>query len=161
MTRMHLPPSPRPHLRAWVLALALAGSAVAFAAAPGGPVQYRWRDAQGNLHFSDTLSTVAIARGYDVVNAQGVVVQHVPSPAERRAEQAAAAAQAKLDAARAHQQARDARLLAAYPHESDLRQALPIALPAGRGDGSGWQLLPDEDALDGMFYARIGKRDSG
>ena len=40
-------------------------------------------------------------------------------------------------------------------------QALPIALPAGRGDGSGWQLLPDEDALDGMFYARIGKRDSG
>ena len=37
-------------------------------------------------------------------------------------------------------------------------QAQPIALPAGRGDGAGWQLLPGEDALDGMFYARIGKR---
>ena len=124
MTRMHLPPPSRPRLRAWALALALAGSAAAFAAAPGSPVQYRWRDAQGNLHFSDTLSAVAIARGYEVVNAQGVVVQHVPSPAERRAEQAAAAAQAKIDAARARQQARDAQLLAAYPHESDLRLAL-------------------------------------
>ena len=40
-------------------------------------------------------------------------------------------------------------------------QAQPIALPAGRRDGAGWQLLPGDGALDGMFYARIGKRGSG
>ena len=39
-------------------------------------------------------------------------------------------------------------------------QAQPIALPAGRRDGAGWQLLPGDGALDGMFYARIGKRGS-
>ena len=33
-----------------------------------------------------------------------------------------------------------------------------IVLPAGRADGPGWQLLPGEDGLDGMFYARLRKR---
>ncbi|EQD61569.1 Bacterial Fmu (Sun)/eukaryotic nucleolar NOL1/Nop2p domain protein [mine drainage metagenome] len=37
-------------------------------------------------------------------------------------------------------------------------EALPIALPAGRADGPGWQILPGEDGLDGMFYARLRKR---
>jgi hypothetical protein len=107
-----------------VLALGLAASGMALAAAVTGPVQYRWHDAHGVLQFSDTLSADAIARGYDIVNAQGVVVQHVPSPAERRAEEVAARAQAKLDAVRARQQAVDAQLLNAYPTEADLRKAL-------------------------------------
>ena len=50
MIRMHLPPPTHPRLLAWVLAMALAGSAAAFAAAPGSPVQYRWRDAQGMFY---------------------------------------------------------------------------------------------------------------
>jgi 16S rRNA (cytosine967-C5)-methyltransferase len=37
-------------------------------------------------------------------------------------------------------------------------EALPLALPAGRADGPGWQILPGEDGLDGMFYARLRKR---
>ena len=37
-------------------------------------------------------------------------------------------------------------------------EALPIALPAGRADGPGWQILPGEDGLDGMFYTRLRKR---
>ncbi len=109
---------------ALVLALGLAASSMALAAVVTGPVQYRWHDAHGDLHFSDTLSADAIARGYDIVNAQGVVVQHVPSPAERRTEEAAARAQAKLEAARARQQAVDAQLLTAYPTEADLRKSL-------------------------------------
>lgn len=36
--------------------------------------------------------------------------------------------------------------------------ALPIVLPAGCADGPGWQILPGEDGLDGMFYARLRKR---
>lgn len=123
-----IPRSPlrhRPSILAASLALGLSlAAAGALAAPPTGPVQYRWSDASGHVHFSDTLSDAAIARGYDVINSQGVVVQHVPSPQERRAEQAAAKQQAAIDAARAHQQAADAQLLAAYPTEADLRSAL-------------------------------------
>lgn len=108
---------------AFGLGLGLA-TATAVAAPPTGPMQYRWRDASGHLHFSDTLTDSAITSGYDVVNSQGIVVQHVPSPAERRAEQAAAKQQAVVDAERARQQATDAQLLAAYPTEADLRSAL-------------------------------------
>lgn len=122
-----IPTSPRPMRRlvtglALILSLTVAG--VALSATATGPVQYRWHNAQGVLQFSDTLSADAIAHGYDIVNAQGVVVQHVPSPAERRAEQIAAQAQARLDAERAHRQAADAQLLNAYPTEDALRSAL-------------------------------------
>ena len=108
----------------FALIIGLTVCGMALSATPTGPVQYRWHDAHGVLQFSDTLSANAIARGYDIVNAQGVVVQHVPSPAERRAEEVAAQAQAKLDAARARQQAADAQVLNAYPTEADLRSAL-------------------------------------
>ena len=115
----------RAGLRAGVCAAALLlAGGIAQAAPPTGPVQYRWRDTQGDLHFSDTLSAAAIARGYDVVNAQGIVVQHVPSPQEKRAEEAAAAAQARLEAAQRLRQARDQQMLAAYPDEAAYDKAL-------------------------------------
>lgn len=36
-------------------------------------------------------------------------------------------------------------------------RALPIELPAGRAAGAGWQILPGEASLDGMYYAVLGK----
>ncbi|PWK92405.1 16S rRNA (cytosine(967)-C(5))-methyltransferase RsmB [Fulvimonas soli] len=35
--------------------------------------------------------------------------------------------------------------------------ALPFALPAGQAAAVGWQLLPGDDDLDGMYYAVLGK----
>lgn len=35
--------------------------------------------------------------------------------------------------------------------------AITPALPAGRADGAGWQLLPGDDGLDGMYYAVLEK----
>ncbi|MDE1897796.1 MAG: 16S rRNA (cytosine(967)-C(5))-methyltransferase RsmB [Xanthomonadaceae bacterium] len=37
-------------------------------------------------------------------------------------------------------------------------EGVPIVLPAGRADGPGWQILPGEDGLDGMYYAAFTKR---
>lgn len=36
-------------------------------------------------------------------------------------------------------------------------RALPVELPAGHEAGAGWQILPGEGGLDGMFYAVIAK----
>ena len=49
---------------------------------------YKWFDGQGQMQFSDSLTADAMKYGYDVVNAQGVVIQHVArqlNPQERAA----------------------------------------------------------------------------
>ncbi|HEX7111129.1 MAG TPA: 16S rRNA (cytosine(967)-C(5))-methyltransferase RsmB [Mizugakiibacter sp.] len=42
---------------------------------------------------------------------------------------------------------------------ADARPITPT-LPAGRADGAGWQLLPGDDGLDGMYYAVLEKRET-
>lgn len=37
-------------------------------------------------------------------------------------------------------------------------RALPVELPAGHEAGAGWQILPGEGGLDGMYYAILEKR---
>jgi hypothetical protein len=108
------------------VALALALAAVVATAAQTRHNHYKWRDAKGNLHYSDSLPSDAALHGYDVVNADGIVVQHVDraqTPEERAAAQAAlkrsrAAEQQAANAART-----DRQLLIAYPGESDLEHA--------------------------------------
>ncbi len=88
--------------------------------------RYKWRDAEGNLHYSDALPPDANKFGYDVVNAQGIVVRRV-APAMSAEEKAIAKAEA--DKARAAKEDADARLrrdqqlLAAYPNETELQRA--------------------------------------
>ena len=85
--------------------------------------RYKWKDAQGSLHFSDTLPPEALQVGYDVVNPQGVVVRHVDRPRtaeERKADALATAAQAETKQRIAAAAAADHQLLATYPTENDL-----------------------------------------
>lgn len=110
-----------------LLVTALLGAAVcapAFAAGPPTPTtHYRWKDASGVVHFSDTIPASALASGYDIVNDQGRIVRHVDrelTPAERRAAMSAAA---KASAARREAQQRhmsDQQLLTAYATDKDL-----------------------------------------
>lgn len=82
--------------------------------------RYKWVDKSGLPHFSDSLTDAAIRNGYDVVNNQGMVVQHVPRPltrAERKAAQARQQAATEAAHKRAQQQADDRQMLAAYPTE--------------------------------------------
>ncbi|MBL0162649.1 MAG: DUF4124 domain-containing protein [Xanthomonadales bacterium] len=105
-----------------LILILLASTTVVSALAAGG-VRYKWRDAEGNLHYSDSLPADANVYGYDMVSAQGIVVKHVPpamTPEQRAASksEAAAALSAKGEAER---QARDdQQLLAANPTEADL-----------------------------------------
>jgi hypothetical protein len=88
--------------------------------------RYKWKDAQGNLHFDDALPPEAARLGYEVVNAQGIVVKHVErakTDEEDKADTAAAASKAEHDRTAADQARSDQQILAAYPNEGEFVSA--------------------------------------
>lgn len=98
---------------------------------------YRWKDAAGVVHFGDTIPSSALAGGYDIIDANGQVVRHVPrelSPAERQAAAAAAAREAAARRAANQQRLDDTQLLAAYPTDKDLEQTQQAQLKQIRND---------------------------
>ena len=114
----------RPALLAF-LALLIAGPLLA-----AGPTQghnrYKWRDGEGNLHYSDALPAEAVKFGYEVVNSQGIVIKHIDRPKTAEERVAAKAELAKAQAAKQEADARvrnDQQTLAAYPTEDDLKRA--------------------------------------
>jgi len=113
-------------IRWWPLVIVLA-SACAFAASSSQQHnRYRWKDAEGNLHFDDALPLEALQYGYDVVNSQGVLVKHVDrvkSAEEMKADQEAARKAAEQKRAVDAQAKTDQQLLAAYPTEQELTSA--------------------------------------
>ncbi|MGH8125749.1 MAG: DUF4124 domain-containing protein [Rhodanobacteraceae bacterium] len=121
-----------------VMALLCCGlCAPAFAGPPTPATHYRWKDASGVVHFSDTIPASALAGGYDIVNNEGMVVRHVDrelTPSERHA--AAAAAERTATAQRKMQQRRiaDAQMLSAYPSDKDLEQSQQAQLQQTKAD---------------------------
>ncbi len=113
-------------LLAATLAMLAASNASAASAGGADHNRFKWRDAQGNLHYSDSVPAEAAKFGYDIVNPQGIVIKHVD-----RAKTEAELAASKLDAAKqaaerrvAEQRARDdEQLLSNYPREDDLKHA--------------------------------------
>jgi hypothetical protein len=108
------------HFRIVSVLLLTIAAASAMAA---GSVRYKWRDAEGNLHYTDSLPADAGVRGYEVIGAQGIVVKRVgpaKTPEQRHEERIKAeAARAETDAAERQVRA-DQQLLAANPTEKDL-----------------------------------------
>jgi hypothetical protein len=105
-----------------VLLFGLAGLAAA-QNKPGG-FRYRWVDASGLPHYSDSLTVDALKYGYDVINSSGIVVTHVQkqlSPAERSAAEKQAAADAARKRALEDEKRRDIQLLNTYPDEDALK----------------------------------------
>lgn len=102
-----------------VLTFAMAAGLVAHAET----VRYKWRDAEGNLHYSDSLPSNAGVLGYDVVNGQGILVKRV-APAMSPEQKQVAKEQARLEAQRRNeleqQRREDQQLLVANPTEADL-----------------------------------------
>ncbi len=109
-------------LVAVTLALALAAPA-AQAAANANHNRYKWKDEQGNLHFDDALPTEAVLLGYDIVNAQGIVIKHVnraKTAEEIKTDDAAAAELAAQKRVNDEKAKSDQQILAAYPNEHEL-----------------------------------------
>jgi hypothetical protein len=113
-------------MRATVVLFAIFGLSLSFsaAAAEGGQHnRYKWKDAEGNLHYDDALPAEAVKFGYDVVNNSGLVLKHVDAPKtpeQLKAEHEAAAKQDAERKATEDQRKHDQQLLAAYPTEQDL-----------------------------------------
>jgi hypothetical protein len=111
-----------------VLAFLITGTAwAAGGSVPGKAHQrYKWTDGEGALHYSDSLPPEAVKYGFEIVNAQGVVIKHVDRPKTAEEKAAANAEIAKAQAAKESAEARvrnDKQLLAAYPTEDDLKRA--------------------------------------
>lgn len=106
---------------------ALAFATTASVCAEGGTHdRYKWKDAQGNLHYDDALTTEAMQLGYDVVNMQGLTIKHVPrlkTPGELKADEEAAAHQAEQKHVADERAKTDQQILAAYPNEHELASA--------------------------------------
>lgn len=91
------------------------------------PQQYRWRDAHGQVHFSDHLTQQAMQNGYVLLSSQGLVIHKVTRPLtaeERKATQATARRRSERATRIRKRQAQNQQLLAAYPTEKDLNAAL-------------------------------------
>lgn len=119
-------------ITAFIFAASLATQTLAQPPA-GSSVQYRWYDAHGLMHFSDSLSAEAMKFGYDVINAHGMVVRHVPR--QLNAEERAAAIKLAAEKAARQRAAQetadaDAQMLSAYPDEESYKISLQQQLEA-------------------------------
>jgi len=106
-----------------LIAVGLTVSTCAFAQGKAGHNRYKWKDAQGNLHYDDSLPDAALQFGYDVVNKNGMVVKHVDrarTPQEQEADKLAAAKLAEEKKVAEERTQHDQQMLAAYPTEQDL-----------------------------------------
>lgn len=94
-------------------------------------IRYKWHDAQGLSHFSDSLNAEAMKYGYDLVNDSGMTIRHVPRQltADERAtaKTLAAAEAAKQRAAQAIVNA-EAQMMSAYPTEEMYKISLQQTL---------------------------------
>ncbi|MET3654621.1 DUF4124 domain-containing protein [Dyella japonica] len=111
-------------MRKTAFVIALLALATVVHAQKAGSYRYRWKDATGLPHYSDSLTSDALKYGYDLVNDRGIVVQHVDrqlTPEERVAAQKAAEQQAVVDRAAEQRKRNDAQMLAAYPTETSFK----------------------------------------
>jgi chromosome segregation ATPase len=110
-------------------ALAVCSIVLALSLLPGSAEAqklYRWTDAEGKVHYTDTLPPEAVDQARDELNRSGMAVNRVDramTAEERAALEAEAAEAAKLAAAQAEKDKMDAVLLGSYATEGDLERA--------------------------------------
>lgn len=102
---------------------ALLASALAQAQVKGN-VRYKWHDGENLLHFSDSLTSETMKYGYDVVNDQGLIIQHVPrqlTADERVAANKVAAQETIKQRIELDRINSESQMMTAYPDEASYR----------------------------------------
>lgn len=84
---------------------------------------YRYVDKSGQMVISNTVPQEASTRGYDILNAQGRVIETV-APAPTEADLAERAAREKREQRAQQQRLNDAKLLRRYSHPDDAIRAM-------------------------------------
>jgi len=113
--------------------------------------QFRWKDATGFVHYSDTLSDDAIKAGYDVISDTGAVLKHIERArtTEERLADEEAARQALAAKREADERAEaDRRMLAAFPTETDLLHARQAQI-----EGIDQSIVAETNSLNGQEQA--------
>lgn len=77
-SRLPITPSHRRGTAAILTALILCMSATPLAADT-----YRWKDKNGEIHYGEAVPPEYADQPYDVINSQGIVIEHVEDPTER------------------------------------------------------------------------------
>lgn len=99
----------------WLLPLLLAALAL-----PAQARLYKWVDAQGKVHYTDTLPPDSASQGNAELSRSGNVVRKAESAEEKQKRLAAEAAEAERRKAAAEQARKDRALLATYTTEQEI-----------------------------------------
>ncbi|AVP95819.1 hypothetical protein C7S18_00765 [Ahniella affigens] len=116
-------------MRVQAIAAFLLGTLLAASVAAQGNQEkpkklYRWVDAQGNVHYSDTVPSDEIKNGrQEIVGSSVKTVARQKTPEELEAERQAALVEAELKRIRDAQDIADRALLMTYTSETDLFSA--------------------------------------
>lgn len=126
-----------------------------------GHVKYKWKDAQGSLHFADSLPPEAVQVGYDIVNAQGIVVKHVDrakTPDELKAAQEEAKRKQETQRQDEQQNRNDQQMLSAYATVEELVKAQQAQIDAiDQNITSAKTGIANEEKTLADFLARAGE----
>lgn len=114
------------HTTRFRFGLLVCGLLVGVSALAANGTRYKWRDAEGNLHYGDSLPAGAASLGYEIINAQGLIIKRVQrqrTATELAADKVVQAEELARQQQADSQQRDDRQMLAAYPQESDLQHA--------------------------------------
>lgn len=103
-------------------------AALLLAAGAAHATMYRWVDANGRVHYSDTLPPTYQKSGAAEMNKQGLVIKRTQSETERRAEAERLAEQKRLQQEQAKQAQLDRALTQTYTTEAEIDLARDRAL---------------------------------
>ena len=123
----------RPKMSRWISSLSLL-LGLAVAAAAFAESLYRWVDDEGKVHFTTTLPPEAADRPYDLYSANGILIEKVADPREKRRkerEEAEAAGSSKPKPLYTEEQKKsigDRLLLLKYRSEEDLTEAMNLEI---------------------------------
>jgi len=126
-SRLHTKPSHRRGTAAILTTLVLVMSATPLAADT-----YRWKDKNGEIHYGEAVPPEYADQPYDVINSQGIVIEHVEKPAEQVAapeeEKPGKKERAPLISEEERRIQSDRLLVIRYSSEDDIQKQLELEL---------------------------------